>query len=412
MLTIKTRVGESENWLRRAWDQWINKCKYPLSKIGWLSELNEEVKELYDETHAAYHVEFPQMTENGLWPKDEQTFKEFILSCHYASKDELEKLGLKADDRVMLTHLGDVVSKNGWHYAYLVLSTKRIYIYTSNGWIDITRDYETKKNKIFNNRLTIYRNDNPDLMRKWEVENWVMRKAQSFFYAIYRFFHSLDSVYLCLRFPFLYPRNRWTGLHYNNWKLLDKLKEIGKDTFEYGDADEHFKVTVKNRWKWVQYKALKWFHDVFLQIVFCWTSHSEIDNLDEGWMRRFGIDLLRELKAQLKKDKYLYQYRITDIKEKYGEMCWYDCGCTKEAHAIIGKYEALSEHTCIHCGRPARYITSGWICPYCADCIDPRAIKGSDVLDDDGKFVGYINDDGAFVDKETYEREQAESCGE
>lgn len=30
------------------------------------------------------------------------------------------------------------------------------------------------------------------------------------------------NVCLCLRFPFLYPRNRWTGRHYNNWKLHDK----------------------------------------------------------------------------------------------------------------------------------------------------------------------------------------------
>ena len=32
--------------------------------------------------------------------------------------------------------------------------------------------------------------------------------------------------YMCLRYPFLYPRNRFTGLHYNNWKLKNIIKDI------------------------------------------------------------------------------------------------------------------------------------------------------------------------------------------
>ena len=31
----------------------------------------------------------------------------------------------------------------------------------------------------------------------------------------------IKSTFLCLRYPFLYPRNRFTGKHYNNWKIYE-----------------------------------------------------------------------------------------------------------------------------------------------------------------------------------------------
>ena len=48
-------------------------------------------------------------------------------------------------------------------------------------------------------------------------------------------YNTIQSSILCIRFPFLYPRNRFTGLHYNNWrikkycsKLVEKYKYSGK----------------------------------------------------------------------------------------------------------------------------------------------------------------------------------------
>ena len=35
---------------------------------------------------------------------------------------------------------------------------------------------------------------------------------------------------LCIRFPFLYPRNRFSDLHYNNWKINNYCKKL---TVEY-----------------------------------------------------------------------------------------------------------------------------------------------------------------------------------
>lgn len=121
------------------------------------------------------------------------------------------------------------------------------------------------------------------------------------------------------RFPFLMPRNRWT----------DKIPE----DFDY--------------------------------------SYTELDAMPDGWQKAFGEQLCEEIRAELVRADYLDKYRITQIKEKYGSLRWYDLGCTKRMlREIIPKYERLSARTCIQCGKPATKISTGWISPYCDTCAD------------------------------------------
>lgn len=225
---------------------------------------------------------------------------------------------------------------------------------------------------------------------------------------------------LVKEYPFLLPYHRWTG----------------KPVMDY---DEDF----------------EW-------------QYTEMDCMPNGWRLAFGDDFLKELKEELIKypaceerdtdgveylkeqlgeleylDTFLYDYRIMQIKEKYGGLRWYDNGtpigklsedyeeiirpCTesfpeydREKYAlifdytenyesifddngeakkdakeiidrnkaraiehykkyrilekckiydIIDKYEDISYTTCICCGKPAKYITLGWISPFCEDCI-------------------------------------------
>ena len=94
-------------------------------------------------------------------------------------------------------------------------------------------------------------------------------------------------------------------------------------------------------------------------------------NIPKGWRKAFGIQLCKELKDALKRCNYLKKYRIIDVKEKYGALNIYDCGAPiRDVHDIVNKYEYISARTCIECGRPARYFTTGWFSPYCEDCID------------------------------------------
>ena len=179
----------------------------------------------------------------------------------------------------------------------------------------------------------------------------------------------LKNTLLCIKYPFLYPRNRWTGYHYTNWKLLEKASELYKASTHAGDSNEGFKVTVTNWRKYLCYKFLKWWHNHPLQWMHCLTDYTELDALEPGWRKAFGKEICEEIKQQLKKEGLLYKYRITQIKEKWGYLHWYDNGCTPELMKIINKYEDISRHTCIVCGKPATKISKGWISPYCDDCI-------------------------------------------
>lgn len=272
-----------------------------------------------------------------------------------------------------------------------------------------------------------------------------------------KFLHTLESCWLCLRFPFLYPRNRFTGRHhvnvlhrplrslYNKGVLhisitgrletcvdklpyeckqsvlrfigttvvLDKEKKtltisnrtdkvvhdlsrllwtedkfdiIGislhfsimgdpiliahvktkdeTDKTNYGFHYDRVELTTSKLYRHL-YNTLSWIDNEILDRLCFIPTYTELDAMDDGWRKAFGIQMCEEIKAQLKKEKYLYKYRITQIKEKFGRLEWYDEGHSPEVGGIIEKYGEMSYNTCVVCGEPATKITCGWICPYC-----------------------------------------------
>lgn len=95
-----------------------------------------------------------------------------------------------------------------------------------------------------------------------------------------------------------------------------------------------------------------------------------------GWRESFGIQLCKEIKESLKRYKN-NNFIITDIKEKWGSLSIYTYGAPDEVHDIINKYEYISAHTCIKCGRIATRRSQGYVLPYCNDCC--------------GNHIGYDN---------------------
>lgn len=206
----------------------------------------------------------------------------------------------------------------------------------------------------------------------------------------------IKSVYLCLRYPFLYPRNRWTDLHYNNWTIINKCKKLYSEAFAIGGKDNDFKTITVNKTKAVEYHILKWFHDVLLQYIFCIPTYTELDALDDGWRKAFGLQICQEIKESLLRDggkKLLRKYRIIQIKEKYGHLEWYSTWYTKEITKIIQKYEYISFRTCIYCGKPAYGYTGGYVLPYCEDCADDYAKAHMHVFgsSEDETWYGYFS---------------------
>ena len=200
--------------------------------------------------------------------------------------------------------------------------------------------------------------------------------------------------YMCLKYPFLYRRNRFTGLHYNNWTLINKRDKLNqkyhkhifdKDGIDMDDFANQLKINDKwyirvtseksldyweNWWAKPLVNIINFIHNYILQIIFCLPTSIEWDAMEDGWKKAFGKQYLKDLKKQLKKDKMLYSWRITDIKEKYGTQRLYCNWGTEELYNIINYYENLSWNTCIKCGKPATYTSEGWIAPYCEECVN------------------------------------------
>jgi hypothetical protein len=186
-----------------------------------------------------------------------------------------------------------------------------------------------------------------------------------------------NAIVLCLKYPFLYPRNRFTGKHYNNWKLIDYITTInGKAFILIPDLNNQFKFSKKIRSiKYsIWYFILVTINKYILPVFHCIPTYTELCSMPEGWRKSFGVQMCKDIKqALLKTSKQaLYSYRILQIKEKYGELRWYDANATHDVYAVILKYEELSRNTCIVCGESAKYTTTSWISPYCEKHLPQR----------------------------------------
>ena len=137
---------------------------------------------------------------------------------------------------------------------------------------------------------------------------------------------------LCERYPFLIPRHIWT----------DKIMwEVPKYDWRYTTP----------------------------------YTYTLLDEMPPGWRKAFGKQMCEEIRESLIKHNQLYDYRITQIKEKYGSLRWYDFGAPAEVYDIINKYSKMSEKYCFICGQPATKISLGWICPYCDKCAEKLKLR-------------------------------------
>ena len=128
------------------------------------------------------------------------------------------------------------------------------------------------------------------------------------------------------RYPFLIPRNVWTG------EICEREPDDNPEWYEN------------------------------------WTL---LDDMPDGWRKAFGEQMCEEIRNAILESgtaEDLNDYRIVQIKEKYGQLRWYADWTNDAVEAVIDKYTALSEQTCIRCGKPATKVSTGWISPFCDDC--------------------------------------------
>lgn len=147
-----------------------------------------------------------------------------------------------------------------------------------------------------------------------------------------------------------------------NVKCIDE-----NDNKNYGFSYNKIELII-NKINYNLYNITKFIDTKILDNIFILPTYTEWDSLDEGWKKSFGKQLLKEIKSQLIKDKMLYKWRITQLKEKFGSLRIYCNYASEDLYKIIDKYEDISTKTCIKCGNNATHMSKGYILPYCDNC--------------------------------------------
>ena len=144
--------------------------------------------------------------------------------------------------------------------------------------------------------------------------------------------------------------NSFTKEEYNKWLVNQENKELNRKMIEWCPF-----LMPRNRWT----------GEISVDFDY---EYNEMVAMPLGWTRAFGYEMLTELRDALVAAECLNKYRITQIKEKFGSLRWYDFGAPEAAKDIIFKYCRKSEDYCVICGEPAPVTTEGWIQHLCDAC--------------------------------------------
>lgn len=169
-------------------------------------------------------------------------------------------------------------------------------------------------------------------------------------------------------------------------QYLNYTTKGGNKAFEtHKEEMQEWNRALIARFPWLAYEPDETYYSTFL------------DDMPPGWYAAFGIQLCEEIEAKLKEKGIPdNEYEIYQVKEKFGGLRWYDNGISGGIRKIIKKYEELSYKTCCECGKPAKWISRGWICPYCDDC-KKEMIEGDKGWWEDSSFVPIKEDDETEV---------------
>lgn len=164
------------------------------------------------------------------------------------------------------------------------------------------------------------------------------------------------------KYPWLTPSNRFSG----KW-ITDCIGEDGEEGFWPGEPTKHPEYNYE---------------------------FTELDMMPDGWRKQFGEQMCEEIQQELMTwtpDKYK-NFRIFDIKEKYGELRFYVNMESIKLHKIIRKYMDLSRKTCIVCGEPACWMSKGWISPYCKECAEEEYNHHNNLYSEQSDWYEYYTE--------------------
>ena len=104
--------------------------------------------------------------------------------------------------------------------------------------------------------------------------------------------------------------------------------------------------------------------------------------MSNGWRECFGEQMCEDiLNALIEGGMKPEDFRIAQLKEKYGGLRLYTFGAPQQVYDVITKYEYLSNHVCIICGKiNVPMYDNGWISPFCEECAQKCRYSPDDII--------------------------------
>ena len=94
--------------------------------------------------------------------------------------------------------------------------------------------------------------------------------------------------------------------------------------------------------------------------------------IPNGWYRLF-YQMCDDIRPILKQEGLMDRFYFIQVKEKYDELICYTNGIEPlSVQIILQKYKYLSKFICVHCGKPAEFITLGYLASLCKNCLNKR----------------------------------------
>ena len=89
--------------------------------------------------------------------------------------------------------------------------------------------------------------------------------------------------------------------------------------------------------------------------------------IPQGWRRLF-LMYCKAIHKPLRESNMIEKFQFSQIKEKYGTLRLYNFGLPQSIYYLETIYECFSKYICQRCGQWADVQTSDWIESLCNDC--------------------------------------------
>ena len=134
-------------------------------------------------------------------------------------------------------------------------------------------------------------------------------------------------------------------------------------------------------------------------------SFTWLDLMPEPCKKNFGEQMCEEIKIVLNEEGLLEKFRIFDIKEKYGTLHLYSNFTTDKLDEVIRKYENRSMMICVHCGKPTKWVSKGYILFLCDECKTDDCLE---LTEKDVPTYTVFTKDGKYEVESFYKKEMQE----